>query len=387
MEQDSWVPLSQRSVVELKQYHRDRQRRLRQQKSRAAAAASRVHLPGTSIPVGMGASMVPAFPWQTPSPLWFQGYQPWAIPTVGVTTTPPVSQQASACVQTTTSTTKDERVQLEVAADQLHGVPVARLEDCSPPTLASAPVPVADPAVSAVSSAAAVESECGQQDIPIELTDLREIGMHRSVHLYPAKVVKLGKKAMGALLAQCLTEGFGHILDLTHGDDYARSTHPLPPQWNDMRHPCLQPLRRLLHHPDSDIVSRGSVLRSVAGGCVQTWHLDFDPEKVAVEVSNNRRMPYTVLACLTPKGQLYVRGPCGEVVLVHMNIGDVVVFDANVWHAGGAYDNLHFRAHWFARSLRAGKGLMPAEPELYFSQSSAECHRVVGKVTHVLYIS
>lgn len=210
------------------------------------------------------------------------------------------------------------------------------------------------------------------------------LGLHDKIKVHRRAIEPT---LMFMLMSRVQDDNSEVILDAGHPHDFGRATIRLPGEWHDLRAPQLQPLRALLHDVN-DVARNGSVLVSVPGGKVQSWHLDFDPIAVHREMQAGGRMPYTILLCLSPSGKLFFQGSRNTVLCVNMNAGDVVLFSGDVWHAGAAYHCKHYRAHWYIHApLRASRDIMPSSLQIYNKRDECVCASNVGEVTHVFNVS
>lgn len=214
------------------------------------------------------------------------------------------------------------------------------------------------------------------------VAQLIKLGLQNRVRLFRNAC---SAHAMHQMLSLCEGNLFQPIRDIVRGpSDFFRSTHPLPKlEWSTMEHVSLTQFRKKVLRRRDDMVSAGSILRSVQGGFVQSWHLDFNPDAVM----RASKVPYTVLLCMHDYGKLYIRGDNNEVLLLHMSAGDACTFDGDVWHAGGAYDDIHLRAHWFvqAQDRRASHVRTQVVPHLYYHANGSDADEhfsQVGAITH-----
>lgn len=81
------------------------------------------------------------------------------------------------------------------------------------------------------------------------------------------------------------------------------------------------------------------VIHSKEGCKRQRWHYDYDPDLV----KKSRKKPCGVLLALEEGTTLSIYGE-GDVSL---NIGDCLVFDGDLVHAGSAYERANTRVHMF----------------------------------------
>ena len=76
-------------------------------------------------------------------------------------------------------------------------------------------------------------------------------------------------------------------------------------------------------------------------GCLQQgWHTDYDPTAVA----QRRRKPRSAILALEAGARLWVVVN-GVAVEVQLEVGDILLFDGDVVHAGAAYAKANTRLH------------------------------------------
>lgn len=94
----------------------------------------------------------------------------------------------------------------------------------------------------------------------------------------------------------------------------------------------------------------GSLLESEAGGRVQQLHMDLSSsefQRILHESGGVR--PGSLLITLTPCGKLLLLNRMDQSEVVEVTLtqpGDAIWFDADVMHAGGAYESFHERCHF-----------------------------------------
>lgn len=216
--------------------------------------------------------------------------------------------------------------------------------------------------------------------------DLTALGLRNRVRVFKsASPGGACRSLVARMLGLCAAENFRMIEDIHQYDDVHRSIQPLPPGWDDMTCDDLKEMRNHILHDKTDVVRRGSMIRSLPGGSIQSWHLDFSPECVTSELEAGRRAPYTVLLSLSPNGVLYIQGDHGEVMRVSLDRGDLVRFSGDVRHAGSAYDAVHFRVHWFVHSAHphgCSSNVLPHEAQIYYAKAIDASGNLVSAVTH-----
>ena len=94
-------------------------------------------------------------------------------------------------------------------------------------------------------------------------------------------------------------------------------------------------------------------LHSSAGCEQQPWHVDFDPmckkrkgeERECIRDLRDSQKPKGVFWAIEEGSRLMVAGPEGESVEVHLEKGEVLIFDGDLVHAGAAYVKSNVRVH------------------------------------------
>ena len=92
----------------------------------------------------------------------------------------------------------------------------------------------------------------------------------------------------------------------------------------------------------------GVVLRSLPGCDVQSFHADYNPEEPCFQPGSPLTKPLGILMALTDGAKLYIRDRLGHVYTIHLNAGDILVFDGDAIHAGADYDEENVRLHMYA---------------------------------------
>ena len=76
-------------------------------------------------------------------------------------------------------------------------------------------------------------------------------------------------------------------------------------------------------------------------GCrQQDWHTDYNP----ADVRRKRRKPRSAIMCLETGSRLWIAVD-GVAVEVKLEVGDILLFDGDVVHAGAAYAWANTRLH------------------------------------------
>lgn len=110
-------------------------------------------------------------------------------------------------------------------------------------------------------------------------------------------------------------------------------------------------------------MGKAVALYSSAGCEQQPWHVDFDPmckkrkgeERVCIRDLRDSQKPKGVFWAIEEGSRLMVAGPDGESVEVHLERGDVLIFDGDLVHAGAAYEKSNVRVHVYLYACGAPK--------------------------------
>ncbi len=83
-------------------------------------------------------------------------------------------------------------------------------------------------------------------------------------------------------------------------------------------------------------------LYSLKGCEHQPWHTDYNPNKrkrdtLSIRELRDSQKPKGVIWAVEKGTRLMVVGENGESVEVHLEVGDVLIFDGDLVHAGAAY--------------------------------------------------
>ena len=100
-------------------------------------------------------------------------------------------------------------------------------------------------------------------------------------------------------------------------------------------------------------MGKAVALHSSAGCEQQPWHVDFNPmckkrkgdERECIRDLRDSQKPKGVFWAIEEGTRLMVVGPEGESVEVHLERGDVLIFDGDLVHAGAAYEKSNVRVH------------------------------------------
>ena len=100
-------------------------------------------------------------------------------------------------------------------------------------------------------------------------------------------------------------------------------------------------------------MGKAVALYSSAGCEQQPWHVDFDPmckkrkgeERECIRDLRDSQKPKGVFWAIEEGSRLMVAGPEGESVEVHLERGDVLIFDGDLVHAGAGYEKSNVRVH------------------------------------------
>ena len=84
-------------------------------------------------------------------------------------------------------------------------------------------------------------------------------------------------------------------------------------------------------------------------------HYDFGPHR---DLIKEKCHCWTVLISLQDKGKIYLSVPndnqeAAEIFEIELDYGQAVIFDSDTWHAGGVYEEEHFRVHAYMQPAAA----------------------------------
>ena len=130
--------------------------------------------------------------------------------------------------------------------------------------------------------------------------------------------------------------------------------HQLP---LDSDHPLVLLLKAALAHDGAlregfTEMGPSVALHSSAGCEQQPWHVDFNPiihegeePDACIRGMQDSQKPKGVFWAIEEGSRLMVVGPAGESVEVHLEKGEVLIFDGDLVHAGAAYVESNVRVH------------------------------------------
>ena len=108
-------------------------------------------------------------------------------------------------------------------------------------------------------------------------------------------------------------------------------------------------------------LGKSVALHSDAGCVVQDWHVDFNPlckrvkgqDRECVRDLKSSEMPLGVFWAVEQGCKIMLVGPGGESVELRLELGDVLIFEGDLVHAGAAYpDGANMRVHVYLYASR-----------------------------------
>jgi hypothetical protein len=103
--------------------------------------------------------------------------------------------------------------------------------------------------------------------------------------------------------------------------------------------------------PDSPLCfSNWVILKSLAGCDAQKPHTDYDPNLINKCCYNENYIPLLVLASPMPETYLDIWDFDGNHQKISLDVGDIIIFRANIIHSGSSYVNENIRIHTYLDS-------------------------------------
>ena len=111
-------------------------------------------------------------------------------------------------------------------------------------------------------------------------------------------------------------------------------------------------------------LGKSVALHSDAGCEMQDWHMDFNPlckrvrgqERECIRDLKALEMPLGVFWAVEQGCKIMLVGPDGESVELRLELGDVLIFQGDLVHAGAAYlDGANMRVHTYLYASRVSK--------------------------------
>ena len=176
----------------------------------------------------------------------------------------------------------------------------------------------------------------------------------------PSQVSQLRSEISKELEAKAKAEAKGQLQEVFNPNPH-RHQLPLAPD-----HPLVLLLMSALDH-DGALTGcdpgKAVALYSSAGCEQQPWHVDFDPmckkrkggERQCIRDLRDSQKPKGVFWAIEEGTRLMVVGPEGESVEVHLERGDVLIFDGDLVHAGAAYEKSNVRVHVYLYACGVSK--------------------------------